>query len=352
MNASPSVLFRCDGSPKVGLGHVVRCLALADELHEVHGCQVAFAMRDGPLGFEMVLEKGYALVNAPQEPFNYTRWLMESFSDGPPQVLVLDVRDELTRADVEKLREQGNLIVVVDDISERRLAADLAFYPPVPQVRRLNWLGFTGQLYVGWDWVVLRREFAHCPPPAHHDPPTVLVSMGGSDPAGLTMVAVKALDSVNESFEVIVLLGPGFSHNEELRNMVAVSRRKFNMQSDVADVMGLMARADLAVASFGVTAYELAAVGTPAIYLCLTEDHAESASLFADAGTGVNLGLYAEVSPERVSQSVGALLLDPALRRTMAGTGRSLVDGGGVERIADILMRLSSHRLSKYAERS
>ena len=69
-------------------------------------------MRDGPLGFEMVLEKGYALVNAPEEPFNYTRWLMESFSDSPPQVLVLDVRDELTRADVEKLREQGNLIVV------------------------------------------------------------------------------------------------------------------------------------------------------------------------------------------------------------------------------------------------
>ena len=41
------------------------------------------------------------------------------------------------------------------------------------------------------------------------------------------------------------------------------------------------ASADLAVASFGVTAYELAAVGVPAVYLCLTDDHAESAEAFS-----------------------------------------------------------------------
>ena len=40
------VIVRCDGSPAIGMGHVSRCLALAGELRDVHGCAVTFAMRD------------------------------------------------------------------------------------------------------------------------------------------------------------------------------------------------------------------------------------------------------------------------------------------------------------------
>lgn len=82
------------------------------------------------------------------------RWLR-------PDALVLDVRSDLTRQSVEKWRNNGILIVIIDDPSERCLSADLAFYPPVPQVKRISWDGFTGQLYVSWEWVIMTREFAH-----------------------------------------------------------------------------------------------------------------------------------------------------------------------------------------------
>jgi spore coat polysaccharide biosynthesis protein SpsF len=41
------------------------------------------------------------------------------------------------------------------------------------------------------------------------------------------------------------------------------------------------------LAAFGVTAYELAAFGVPAIYLSLTQDHALSASAFEQDGMGL-----------------------------------------------------------------
>lgn len=156
-----NVLIRCDGSPEIGLGHVVRCLALADVLHGVHNCRISFAMRKGPLGIHMVEEKGYQVI-IPQEndkSFDYKEWLNECVRKVDARAIVFDVRDGLSRTVVKKLRNNGTLIATIDDPEDKRLEADLAFYPPVPQVKRIDWTGFTGELYVGWEWVILRKEF-------------------------------------------------------------------------------------------------------------------------------------------------------------------------------------------------
>ena len=39
----------------------------------------------------------------------------------------------------------------------RRLAADLGFWPPVPQLAALDWQGVTAERYIGWAWLALRR---------------------------------------------------------------------------------------------------------------------------------------------------------------------------------------------------
>ena len=101
----------------------------------------------------------------------------------------------------------------------------------------------------------------------------------------------------------------------------------------------LMAQADLAVASFSVTAYELAAIGVPAIYLCLTADHAESASTFAQAGIGVVLGVPGPGDDMTLAARIQELLDDPRRRQAMAGRARTLTDGRGSARIAGILVR-------------
>ena len=297
-------------------------------------------MRQGPIGYELVSEKGYPLLTPTNggEPFDYPAWLRKVVGGVGARALVLDVRDDLPRAVIDRLREQGVLIVTLDDSSERRLAADLAFYPPVPQVERMDWTGFTGELHVGWDSVVLRREFADPPPRIDNERPVVLITMGGSDPAGLTLKAMEALDFLDEDFETIVLLGPGFSWHERLRDLQARTHRCFDVRQRVADVPGLMARADLAVAAFGVTAYELVAMRVPAVHLCLTEDHCESAAAFEAAGLAISLGLFTDVRTEALAGAVKRLLTDHRHhRRQMRDRATSLADGRGLERISRII---------------
>jgi len=346
-----SVLFRCDASPSIGLGHLVRCLALADELHENHGVAVSFAMRASPLASEMVKRRSYPILQAPDDVvFDQEAWLRDCILKSGAQILVVDVRDDLSKAALESLAGKGAVVAVLDDLSDRRWAADLAFYPPVPQVRRVNWSGFRGRLCVGWEWVVLRPQFAQSAPLRKRAKCSLLIAMGGSDPAGLTLKAVRALDRLggggDEDFESVIIVGAGFCHRQALGDLLGRTRRRFTVREDVSEMSVAMAHADLAVCSFGMTSYELAAMGVPAVCVCLTEDHAESASGLVAAGMAISVGVDDQDTETRLAAAVEGLLADKNARAQMSARARELMDGRGASRIAELLVSTAAGRIA------
>lgn len=327
----PDVLIRCDGSGELGFGHVGRCLAIAEELREL-GQSVAFAMRPDTLANGLVREHGHPVVAV-------------NGTHGAAAVL-LDVRDGTTAADVERLRRDA-VVAVLDDASERRLVADLAFYPPVARVARLDWVGFSGELNAGWEWIPLRREFREPAVRTHTGTPrvlVVLVTMGGSDPAGLTVRALEELVSLDPGVELHVLVGRAFCQRDALADLLGRCERPIVVHDGIDRVSDAMRQADLAVASFGVTAYELAALGVPAVHLCLTADHADSARALVDAGIALSLGEHDQVAPGALLDAVTALLAAPDARAAMSRRGRASVGSGGAERIARRLLQAVESR--------
>jgi spore coat polysaccharide biosynthesis predicted glycosyltransferase SpsG len=334
----------------MGLGHVVRCLALADELHENHGAAVSFAMRASPLASEMVKRRSYPTLQPPDDAvFDNEAWLRDCILKLGAQILVVDVRDDLSKAALESLVGKGTMIAVLDDLSDRRWAADLAFYPPVPQLRRVDWSGFRGKLCIGWEWVVLRPQFAAQSAPLRKSSKcSLLIAMGGSDPAGLTLKAVRALDRLDgggdEGFESVIIVGAGFCHRQALADLLGQTRRRFTVREDVNEMSAAMAQADLAVCSFGMTSYELAATGVPAVCVCLTEDHAESASALVAAGMGISVGVDDQDTETRLAAAVEGLLVDKNARAQMSARARELVDGRGARRIAEVMVSTAAGR--------
>jgi spore coat polysaccharide biosynthesis protein SpsF len=341
MKDSRSILFRCDASPEIGMGHLVRCLALAEILRDDHGCRVTFAMRDHPLGLALAERHGCPVIAVAPENIadDYGEWLGKTAQRAGASALVLDVRDDLSLQSVRALQKQGILIVSLDDNHERRLASDLAFYPPVPQFNDLCWQGYGGECHSGWEWVLLRRQFRSPPPRFSHAVPRFLVTMGGSDPAGFTPDAVAALRNSSRDFLARVVTGPGFVRGTALDEMLATSDARFHVLADVADMAALMADSDLALASFGVTAYELAACGVPALFFCLSQDHALSATAFVAAGIALSFGFDNRPAVPAITAAVERLWDN---RRQLAGMrdkALSLVDGRGGERIAGLIVR-------------
>jgi len=333
----PAAIFRCDASHETGFGHLVRCMALAEELAAI-GFNITFVMREGPVGAGMAREKGYRVELAPKGA-DCGEWLCMAAEDA--DAVVFDTRDESGAACIDELRKRGSLIVDIDDPGDKRLRSDLAFYPPVPAAMRLGWEGFKGELQIGWDWVVLRREFAQRdllfrPGQVQR----ILVTMGGSDPAGLTLRAVSDLRKIERDFEAVLALGPGFKGRDELEKRID---SRFRIECSPGDIGYLMKRTDLAIASFGVTAYELAALGVPAVFYGVSPAHAEAADFFETAGMAASLGFYERVPVEAASLRIRSLLENPMLLSKMRASAIGLIDGRGAQRIAALIaQRLGS----------
>ena len=326
-------LIRCDGGGPFGYGHVKRMTALARALRDREGIGALFAVNGSEDACEPIRRAGFAATLLGSESLES---LIETHA---PDLLLLDCREGPSRYELSKLAQRVRLTAVIDDGSERRLAADLAYYPPVPQAEALDWTSSRCAPRIGWEWAMLGSNQT-LSPRAHAGRPVLLVTMGGSDPFGLTLRSARALAKLDPVFRARFVIGPGMANRERVAKQIVSLGRNFETIEGADDLAIEYATADLALAAFGVTAYELAAFGVPALYLCLNDDHALSASAFEQAGIGVSLGVAETTSDAEIADGVRRLLNDAARRRDMRTAGLMTVDGEGHARIAADLSRM------------
>ncbi len=330
-------LIRCDGGGKFGYGHVKRMVALARSLRDREGIGAVFALNGSEDAAHPIRRAGFKVGMLEGEAD-----LAKLVETHKPDMLVLDSREGPSRAELEKLKRGVAVTAVIDDGHERRLAADYAYYPPVPGAVALDWTGSHTLPRLGWEWAILglnpgatvkARDASRSPRP------TVLVAMGGSDPCGLTLRTAKALAVLDQVFRIRFVIGTGMKDAQKVARGLVALKKNYETVEGADDLAIEYANADVALCAFGVTAYELAASGIPAIYLGLNDDHVASASTFADAGMGISLGLAAKVSDAEIARNVQWLLNKPNVRREMRNAGLSLMDGQGAARIAADLAR-------------
>jgi len=335
-------LIRCDGGGKFGYGHVKRMVALARALRDREGIAVRFALNGTQDAVQPIQRAGFQAfaLDAPDS--------LEALAEKcRPDLLILDGREGPSRAELEKLKRTIAVAAVIDDAHERRLASDYAYYPPVPAALALDWTGSNSLPRIGWEWSLLGLNPNALKAKDAGPAPrlTVLVAMGGSDPHGLTLRMAKALKELDQSIRIRFVIGTGMKDGPQVARGLVSLKKNYETVEGADDLSIEYASADLCICAFGVTAYELAALGVPAVYLGLTPDHAASASAFADAGMGVSLGVADRVRDEDIVGAVQWLLNKPGARRAMRHAGLSLIDGQGAARIAaDLAQGLAAAR--------
>ena len=342
MRTSPAdVLFRCDGGTALGLGHVKRCIALAAALRANHECKAHFVGEFDPPAATAIAAAGFPQSSLRQEDEAVAlAKLAKAFS---ARAVVFDIRTDLDPKALRMMRGEGVGIVTLDDGSPRRLAADLAILPPTREALAMTWPDFKGEALIGWAWTVLAT-----PPPAasaaQDGTARLLVSMGGSDPKDLTRRAARLLLPLDRRAKPFFVVGAACHVAEAVRADLAALWPGAEIVFKPPSLAPLIARADLALVAYGVTAQELAAAGVPALYLAISEDHQRSAESLAATGAGAMLGRADQLSDQEICDAVASLIADPAKRRQMSVAGRKAIDGGGAQRVAARIASLLDQR--------
>jgi len=331
-------LIRCDGGGRFGYGHVKRMLSLSRALRDRHGMGVIFALNGSEDAASSITRAGFEVTRLQD-----ASGLKDLIDHNKPDLLLLDGPEGPGRAELERLKQGVAVTAVIDDAHERRLACEYAYYPPVPGALGLDWSGASTLPRIGWEWAILglNPNAARRRRPAAR--PTVLVAMGGSDPKGLTLRVARALTLLDSVYRVRFVVGTGTKNAGNVARGLVALKNNYETVEGADDLSIEYASADVAVCAFGVTAYELAACGIPAVYLGLNQDHVTSASAFVEAGMGVSLGLADKVSDVDIVRSVQTLLNKPAVRREMRRQGLARLDGEGASRVAaDLACALSA----------
>jgi spore coat polysaccharide biosynthesis predicted glycosyltransferase SpsG len=334
-----NVLFRCDGSHLIGMGHVIRCMALADAFTSSHKCRVEWAIKVDEAVLALLANKyRHSILPESSEDGSRMNSLARIIEDTATNILILDIKNEYSSEEITELKNTfGLLVVTIDDGEEKRNAADLAFYPPVPQLKESDWSHFNGQRFAGWEYLLLRSKFGDSNVEQNEKPFKIFISMGGSDPHLLSTRVMQIILGLDLSAEVSIIIGPHFTEDNRLPEIPKDSELLMHVHRTPERIWEIMARCHMAIATFGVTAYELLACGIPTVMLSISPDHALSAEKIHTAGCGISVGIHDAITDE----SLGGVILDlfgnKEKLQTMKEHCAGLVDGKGASRVASII---------------
>lgn len=332
------VAIRVDSSLQLGVGHIMRCLVLAEELRN-HDCEVTFVSLKMLSALEHeVIKRGFFAVSL-AERAEVDAFLKEKSFD----VLIVD-HYQLDHEWEETVAKYVKKLVVIDDLANRPHHADLLidqnFYTQAVS-RYEHLVAPDCQLLLGPKYSLLREKFAslHADMKTREKVSKIIVNFGGTDPENTTLWALKELAEAQYSGAVDVVIGQSHSYKLAVEQFCK-DHDHFNCFVQPESFEMLMHNADLAIGAGGTTTWERCCLGLPCIIVSIADNQVEVAQNLAQAGAGLYLGAHDTIRGRQLGRAVDGVCSDGNKLYEMSQSAYQMVDGSGAKRVATAILAL------------
>lgn len=340
-----TLVIRADASVAMGTGHVMRCLALAQEWQDSGG-EVTFAAAELTPAMARRLQNegmGIASLHSDRGSADDAHELAALAHQSRATWVVVDGY-QFDSAYQRIIKDAGFRLLLIDDTGQcGPYCADFVLNQNVYANEDMYFgRDSATKVLLGPHYALLRREFSawrswsrNSAAVARH----LLVTMGGSDPDNFTTPVIGAVQAVDmEVLEITVVIGGSNIHRESLRELESRCPKRIRWQINVHNMPELMAGADLAISAAGTTCYELALLQVPMVLVTLAENQVPTARALANASAAIDAGSFHNFDPQHFGSLVRTLISHCDFRHSLAENARRLVDGLGAHRVGQVLL--------------
>lgn len=339
VKGNPKVVgYRVDASIKIGTGHVMRCLTLANDLKE-NGVASHFVCR-AHIGHmaEKIKSEGHGITLLPvdQEFVNnadtnssskYESWLgadwlkdaegtVNAIAEFMPVWLVVD--HYAINAKWERIvkAEAGVKIMLISGMTNQEHVCDLLLDQTYSSEGERRWDGLVPrscELLVGPKFALLRPEFIAARRKLRQrecNIRRIFIAFGGVDEPNATSVALDAvLELGRTGIAVDIVIGRANPNRAQLQSKCQLLI-EVSLHIEPTNIAELMLNADLAISGGGAMLLEQCYLHLPSIVVSIADNQIKPAQSLHGIGAVIYVGDLGETSKEHISESILKLTND------------------------------------------
>lgn len=354
--------IRADASPFIGMGHVMRCLALADEFRGRGHKVVFFTLFE--LGERQIKNDDYEVIKIPfsnydKETFfydntesiridekNFCNILQKNKLD----LLIIDTYN-IDKDYFLRLKNIVKTTVYIDDINAFPYPVDIIINGNISaSYMDYDKYNYKTKFLLGTKYTILRSEFRNTKKVlkvARNK--QIMITTGGSDLYNMSEKIARAIlnDSELDKYKLNIVVGKAFTNIDRLLNLqknfsnvnlywTYDSEPPFKELIPI-NMSEIMLNSDIAFSSSGSTIYELCACGCTILNFILADNQESIADIMSKEQCSINLGWYFEIDEDIITKKLKYILSNKEWTRMLKLNARNLVDGLGVIRIVDYI---------------
>ena len=333
---SEKVLYiRADMNPQISVGHVMRCLSVADAAAERGIKTVFISADDQPLS--LIKERGHELV------ILGTDW--QNMDSELPVLTKLIGERKIDKLLIDSYQVTDSYLRKVNELTKVYYLDDVNAFP-YPVYAVINYANYAQEssypvrypgtkFYLGCAYAPLRKAFKDShPKKINTSVKNILIMSGGSDPYGMLPKILEALPL--EKYETVNAICGSYSGQLESLKAKYADVPSVHILPRVDKIWRYYEEADVAISAGGSTLYELSAMGVPAITYSMADNQIPNVRSFDLDGLMPYAG---DVRGGNVPGRIRKLLEemdDAGVRSETSRKLQRLIDGRGADRMTEI----------------